>query len=51
MRTAVMLLLLLAAPVAQGPVRSEPSGPDFMYQILLTAVNALVTALVWKAVF
>jgi hypothetical protein len=96
MRTAVLLLLLLAAPAAhaqepaapaaQGPVRAEPSplrpsapeiprleherqisaaatramgttreaepsGRDFLYQILLTAVSALVTALVWKAVF
>ena len=31
--------------------RAEPSGRDFLYQIVLTAVSALVTALVWKAVF
>jgi hypothetical protein len=32
-------------------VKAEPSGRDFMYQILMTAVSALVTALIWKAVF
>jgi hypothetical protein len=40
-----------AAPEAQKAVKAEPSGRDFMYQILMTAVSALVTALVWKAVF
>lgn len=40
-----------AAPEARATVKAEPSGRDFMYQILMTAVSALVTALVWKAVF
>lgn len=42
----------LAEAARQAPaVKAEPSGRDFMYQILMTAVSALVTALVWKAVF
>ncbi len=40
-----------AAPVARAAVKAEPSGREFIYQILMTAVSALVTALVWKAVF
>lgn len=40
-----------ASREVQTAVKAEPSGRDFMYQILMTAVSALVTALVWKAVF
>lgn len=29
----------------------QPSMRNFLYQILITAVSALVTALIWKAVF
>jgi hypothetical protein len=36
---------------AARSVKAEPSGRDFMYQILMTAVSALITALIWKAVF
>lgn len=30
---------------------SSDRSSDFLYQIVLTAVSALVTALIWKAVF
>lgn len=30
---------------------AQPSMRNFLYQILITAVSALVTALIWKAVF
>lgn len=41
----------VAASRESRAAKAEPSGRDFMYQILMTAVSALVTALVWKAVF
>lgn len=30
---------------------AQPSTRHFLYQVLLAAVSALVTALIWKAVF
>lgn len=30
---------------------AQPTMRNFLYQILLTAVTALITALIWKAVF
>lgn len=40
-----------ASRESQTAANAEPSGRDFMYQILMTAVSALITALIWKAVF
>jgi hypothetical protein len=46
---------IVAAPArrddAAADVASADRSSDFLYQIVLTAVSALVTALIWKAVF
>jgi hypothetical protein len=36
---------------ARSAGAAQPSVRNFLYQILITAVSALVTALIWKAVF
>lgn len=39
------------APVEGDIAAAQPTVRGFLYQVFLTAVTALVTALVWRAVF
>jgi hypothetical protein len=42
---------LHAAEERAAAVAAQPTAQGFLYQVLLAAVTALVTALIWKAVF
>jgi hypothetical protein len=54
-RTGASIEEIHAAPstmeAASSAVAAQPTMRNFLYQVFLAAVTALITALIWKAVF